>query len=368
MEKPPHRGGQEILTPHDQLVLYLLWLSTDATQLFLTKTTGVTQSTYSRTLDKIRPALRQYLTKRYSCPPRPLIVLDQPFPEVALLVDATRITIPTPSLSFNDRKTYFDGHHHCYCLKVEVATNPHPPHQALFVSEVVYGSMHDVTLFRRGLERYKIYLKKTPQEMTQLIGDNQYDSFAIMADKGYIGTFPSLRIITPVKLQPSCRSDSLYSSVSVSFPPASQRSIPTQLTGQTPEFPSSPFPVTPPTLSQTTFTTSPPIRHTTTSTPTTPGTPVSSQNTPYHQQNSPETSSPESFSTSTTTTTTTTTSSSSASSPSSPCNQSPFSTPLYPASPAAREIDSDSDVTAENLLIAQHRIPVEWFFGCMKRL
>ena len=361
-QKPPHRGGQEILTPHDQLVLYLLWLSTDTTQIFLTKTTGVNQSTYSRTLDKIRPALHQYLTKRYSCPPRPLITLDEPFPEVALLVDATTITIPTPALSFLDRKTYYDGHHRCYCFKVEVATNPHPPHQALFVSDIVPGSVHDVTLFRMGLERYKVYLRKTLEEKSQLISDSQYDSFAIMADKGYIGTFPNLRIITPVKFRSSAPSDSFDSSIPASFPPASQQSIPTELMGSTPEFQSSPVSATP------TFSRSSPTSHTSASTPATPVSPISSQNTLYHQQTSPEASLPDSYSRRTTTTTTTTSSSSVSSTSSSVINPPPFNTPLYPSPAAAREIDIDPPVATENVLIAQHRIPVEWFFGRMKRL
>ena len=84
-------------------------------------------------------------------------------------------------------------------MKIEVAVNPRPPFQALFISEVVPGAVHDVSLFRMGYERYMIYLKKSPEERRILPGDPD-ESFAVLADKGYTGTFPGLRIITPRKI------------------------------------------------------------------------------------------------------------------------------------------------------------------------
>ena len=57
-------------------------------------------------------------------------------------------------------------------MKIEVAVNPHPPHQALFISNVVPGSVHDVTLFRQNIERYRVYLRKTTLEMQILPQDH----------------------------------------------------------------------------------------------------------------------------------------------------------------------------------------------------
>ena len=168
---PPRRGQREQLSPHDELFVYCTWLSTTAHQKQLEANLGISPTLFSRTLERIRTPLNQYLTSKFSNPPRPEIHPDCDFPEVALLVDATTVTIPTPALIFAERKVYYDGHHQCYSMKIEVAVNPHPPHQALFISNVVPGSVHDVTLFRQNIERYRVYLRKTTLEMQILPQD-----------------------------------------------------------------------------------------------------------------------------------------------------------------------------------------------------
>ena len=96
--------------------------------------------------------------------------------------------------------------------------NLRPPFQALFISEVVPGAVHDVSLFRQGYERYKVYLKKSPEERRLLPGDPD-ESFALLADKGYTGTFPGLRIITPRKI--GTHSQTPASTPVRGYPPAS---------------------------------------------------------------------------------------------------------------------------------------------------
>ena len=101
-------------------------------------------------------------------------------------------------------------------MKIEVAVNPRSPFQTLFVSEVVKGAIHDVVLFREGLGRYIAYLRKLPSERDLLPADSYNEMFAIMADKGYIGQFPGVRIITPTKHYESQQA----------LPPSSTTSIP----------------------------------------------------------------------------------------------------------------------------------------------
>ena len=160
LNRPPHRGSRETLTPHDQLYIYLLWLSTPSSQKFLSGIIGITSSLLSRVVDRIRPILLSYALQMFESAPRPDINPEYELPFVGLLVDATSVTISTPALPFAERKAYYDGHHSCYSMKIEVAVNPRPPYQALFISDVVPGAVHDVALFRKGYERYKHYLKK----------------------------------------------------------------------------------------------------------------------------------------------------------------------------------------------------------------
>ena len=324
LSHPPQRGQREKCTFHDQFILYLIWLSTNTTQKALAESTSISAPTYSRIIESVRPALHGYLSSRFMNPPRPIVNPTFPFPEVALLVDATTIPIPTPSLLYAEKKEFYDGHHHSYCMKVEVAINPRPPFQALFVSIVVPGSVHDVNLFRQGVARYIPYLKKTAEEKLLLPADSQSDSFAIMADKGYIGNFEGVRMITPLKTRSSESGTSTPSGLPFGFPPATTQSIPDVLYTSPPDVRRFPYtiPPTPPSIA------SPPS-------------------------------------------TTTTSSSSSASSSSSSTSVSTIN-PLYPTlaavESAAAQLADETDSLAINREIARMRIPVEWFFGRLKRL
>ena len=71
--KAPHRGQREFLSSHDQLIIYLFWLSTQTTQKSLSTHFGVNPSLFSPTVDKIRLPLNTILTQRFASPPRPQI-------------------------------------------------------------------------------------------------------------------------------------------------------------------------------------------------------------------------------------------------------------------------------------------------------
>ncbi|KAH7830719.1 uncharacterized protein MONOS_1798 [Monocercomonoides exilis] len=84
-------------------------------------------------------------------------------------------------------------------MKFEVAVSAWPPHNALFVSDAVAGGKHDVSLFRQGMKRDIWYLLKTDKEKSGSCIHYESKNWAILADKGYQGYFPELKIITPIR-------------------------------------------------------------------------------------------------------------------------------------------------------------------------
>ncbi|KAH7820321.1 uncharacterized protein MONOS_10179 [Monocercomonoides exilis] len=145
-------------------------------------------------------------------PPRPPFCPCRDFPSVALLVDTTTVKVPCPPIAYDESKQLFDGHHNAYCLKFEVAVSAWPPHNALFVSDAVAGGIHDVSLFRQGMRRYIGYLKKTDKEKSGSCIHNESECWDILADKGYQGYFPELKIITPIrKNYPTNKLPKIYS-------------------------------------------------------------------------------------------------------------------------------------------------------------
>ncbi|KAH7831911.1 uncharacterized protein MONOS_9377 [Monocercomonoides exilis] len=153
----------------------------------------------SNSIREIRPYLLKVLDEIFKNPPRPPKFISKEFPSVALLVDATTVRCSVPVGDFDDARQLFDGHHNSYSMKIEVAVSAWPPFKALFVSESVPGGVHDVTLFRSGKHRYVEYLKKTEEEKLGNSVCNQNDSWSIMADKGYQGHFIDINVITPIK-------------------------------------------------------------------------------------------------------------------------------------------------------------------------
>ncbi|KAH7831532.1 uncharacterized protein MONOS_11104 [Monocercomonoides exilis] len=132
-------------------------------------------------------------------PPRPQSPLNEDYPQVALLVDATTIKVSAPPIPLEDSKLLYDGHHQVYRMKFEVAVSAWYPHKALFVSNSVMGGVHDVALFREGKERYVQYLKMTDKEKEKNFSTLHTYKWAVVADKGYQGHFTDIDVITQIK-------------------------------------------------------------------------------------------------------------------------------------------------------------------------
>ncbi|KAH7819601.1 uncharacterized protein MONOS_14429 [Monocercomonoides exilis] len=150
-------------------------------------------------IKNIRPFLLNALEKMFINLPRPQSPLNEDYPQVALLVDATTIKVSTPPIPFEDSNLLYDGHHQVYSMKFEVAVSAWYPHKALFVSNAVMGGVHEVALFREGKERYVQYLKMTDKEKEKYFCTLHTDRWAIVADKGSQGHFTDIEVITPIK-------------------------------------------------------------------------------------------------------------------------------------------------------------------------
>ncbi|KAH7824083.1 uncharacterized protein MONOS_1710 [Monocercomonoides exilis] len=188
----PKRGPHRTLTPHDQLLVYLEWISSSDTLKKIASSLKITETMACQAITEVRPILLDVLERRFSSPPRPPLPAPGPFSNVALLVDATTVKVATPVIDYEDKKKLFDGHHYCYCMKFEVAVSSWFPHKALFVSDAVEGGVHDIELYQNGVERYVKYLKKTPEELLRSSEQDEKGSWSIMGDRGYQGQFPDI--------------------------------------------------------------------------------------------------------------------------------------------------------------------------------
>ncbi|KAH7821007.1 uncharacterized protein MONOS_7684 [Monocercomonoides exilis] len=353
----PKKGPPSTLSPHDKLIVYLEWLSSRTTLERISSFMGISQSMASNCLTDVRPALLSALNEMFSTPPRPPLIPNEEFPNVALLVDATTIKVPYPiSTTFTEGKKLFDAHHSVYCIKIEVAVSSWKPYKALFVSDAIEGGKHDVFLFRKGMKRYEEYLKKTDEERIRNYQDFRNDSWAIMGDKGYQGHFPNIRLITPIKkcffqeltsAKFSSEINKLPSPPRSPSPPSSPPSPPSFTSPQQlPPLPAPPpLPLIPQTESHSTF---PECSQAFTRLPT--------DHFPETMKSSSQALSQLSFFDSSISSLTKRTSSSSTESSSSIFDQH-----------TEQELDFLS-IDEFNKSIARCRIPVEWFFGRMKKL
>ena len=76
------------------------------------------------------------------------------------------------------------------------------PHYCVFTQKSFVGSKHDYQNFKETYQSYLPYLLKTNDEFRDLQGDQGYQSWAILLDKGYIGPesqTPGLKKLTPTK-------------------------------------------------------------------------------------------------------------------------------------------------------------------------
>ncbi|KAH7821124.1 uncharacterized protein MONOS_14468 [Monocercomonoides exilis] len=195
----PKQGPKKRLTTHDEIVVCLEWLSSKTTFKRIAFSLGISESMTCNSIKNIRPFLLNALEKMFINPPRPQSPLNEDYPQVALLVDATTIKVSTPPIPFEDSKLLYDGHHQVCSLKFEVAVSALHPHKALFVSNAVMGGVHDVALYREGKERCVQYLKMADKEKEKYFCTLYTDRWAIVADKGYQGHFTDIDVKTPIK-------------------------------------------------------------------------------------------------------------------------------------------------------------------------
>ncbi|KAH7818280.1 putative nuclease HARBI1 [Monocercomonoides exilis] len=176
ISKIPRRGPKGLITTADKLLYYLEWLSTGATQTHI----GLWQMNEK----KRRPVL---------------IEGDDLFGDVALLVDVTSIRTEKPVGSFENQKLLWDGHHKVYGVKIQVAVAASHPFEALFISEVVEGHIHDFSLFKRDLHPLIEYLQVTNEDRHKNSLNESNAQWKIMADRGYQGVVEGLELIIPIK-------------------------------------------------------------------------------------------------------------------------------------------------------------------------
>jgi hypothetical protein len=125
----------------------------------------------------------------------------QPFPEVALITDATVYPVFRPGGDFDMAKKFYCGKHHFYCVKQEVTINRKG--LAVLFSPAVQGTDHDFEVFKNRVQIHKDALKKLNpvphgiQAPVDPLGGQS--TWGEMLDKGYEGASRLLRAITPKK-------------------------------------------------------------------------------------------------------------------------------------------------------------------------
>jgi hypothetical protein len=142
------------------------------------------------------------------------------FPHVALVVDCTFQASNRIGSNFEEQKLYFSGKHFQYGLKRELAHLPNGVSVYLiyvgsvaFVSKPHPGARHDFTIFQENLPWYRDLLQKKPGEETFVDLVANQTSWALLADKGYLGAGALLRAIIPKKNLPHQRlsaEDTIY--------------------------------------------------------------------------------------------------------------------------------------------------------------
>ena len=110
----------------------------------------------------------------------------EPFPECTLIVVATVQEIPRPFGTFEEVKVWYSGKHEMYCLKSQVVINR--AGLAVHIVSSIPGSIHDITILKDSLSGIDEFLTQFPHEGKK-----------ILADKGYVCTELSGRLITPFK-------------------------------------------------------------------------------------------------------------------------------------------------------------------------
>jgi hypothetical protein len=195
------RGKAPHFNAVDTFYILLQHLRTDAKPAQLAVTHGVSPSIMQSTLERGLAGTRDALVAKYITPiskgeqvKRRIACAH--FPEVCLIVDCSVQECERPAGHFGgEQKRFFSGKHHYHCYKREYAHLPNG--SVAFISDVFPGSVHDMTVCRTMHEKYSQFVAKKPDELKLEDPDVGATSWAILADKGYIGLDQALRAIVP---------------------------------------------------------------------------------------------------------------------------------------------------------------------------
>ena len=180
------RGRKAKISEKDTLIILLHYIRRYPIIEEFATMLSITSSSLERLLERSIDALSDYLFRKLVQLPAETeeLPLDPNFPEASLIVDATVQRINMPGMTFDERKPWYSGKHHFYCLKSQVVVNMKGI--AIHVKTAVQGAVHDLEVFRSTLPEIETILRingKKPQK--------------VLADKGYISDIPIL--LTPHK-------------------------------------------------------------------------------------------------------------------------------------------------------------------------
>ena len=121
---------------------------------------------------------------------------------IGITVDATPCLIEKPGISFEAAKAWWDQHHSCYSMKLEVGVSTASPHYAVAWSKLEPGSTADISLHRQTVAKYSEYMAFTQSELstfaTTIPVVDRPTAWTSIADSAYNGhvdsTFPRIAL------------------------------------------------------------------------------------------------------------------------------------------------------------------------------
>ncbi len=212
--KHTKRGKKPLLSITDSFLVLLLWFRTGSPLEKLACELRMTQTRVTNAIDRVAPIILDCLEDKYwKQKKRPTARTDNRFFFTGLAVDCTTTPINKPTGTFNESKPFWDQKNKCYGLKFQVCCTVQSPHLAMFVEDYCKGAVNDYTIFRETFEKYKGYLRKTPQELVDanMITDCEDLNWAIVGDKAYGG--PVEDTIGLRRLFPKKHNQTLYDPV-----------------------------------------------------------------------------------------------------------------------------------------------------------
>ena len=215
----PHRGYRPYFDMHDSLFALLVCYRTGWGPSLLAATFNMSnkRDALQTALVRARKTLHEVLIDQ-----QPLFTTVRPIPQTAppymtdaewtalpwtafhigLAVDATPCPLNRPKIAFEQAKQWWDTHHGCYSMKLEVGVSTAPPHYAVAWSKLEPGSVADITLHRVTVAHYSSYLRFSAMDTATLAptmpAAGAPDSWTMLADSAYNGqvtaTFPRIAL------------------------------------------------------------------------------------------------------------------------------------------------------------------------------